>query len=545
MRVVGIVVGLGAAVAVAACLDAGMRPSSTGRPTARPGPIAKAPRPAPAPAAGTAGATEDPSVPLVPAVATVPTDPPAPNAPPPAPAPTSVAHTSPNGVPEFCTLLPQFPFTPPDVTADPKTKRWFHEEDFEDVAKLCAMDLYIPEPADELAMVGVCPKLHWSTPALELFDLSDGKLKKATFQEARCGRWKNRGRPKLAKWKPYVYDKEPESAIFYFHFSRLLGNAALVYPATWRTVDRAEFHAWSKTAIDYISRLHTTATPINGWNAMRSRHKKAHQDPDVINGSLAKNPRGEKSHSAFIKWSPDVIKKEWYFKILASKKPIEDLIELDDVDDPKAYHKNVQRLAYVVDFTNLVVLDSLFNQRDRAGNISAKKFVYFTDDAGNLRWKKELAEDDPRPRVTLERLLLKDNDDGMEWDMFGKMNSSRLVPDLRHFDPTMFARVQWLAGLMRGDDTKDQVKSYFTDGLHLPETSYEAVKARFLKLADRLARWHDMGRLQLDLDLAPFIAKAPALPPDPKKDKKDKGKKKGKDRDKDAKTASTTPAAGP
>src|SRR4051812_40656165 len=100
MRALGIVVALGGAVAVAACLDAGMRPS-TGHP-----PRAHAAGTATRPAQGTATATPTPTptdppanpdeaVALVPAVATV--APPAPpDAPPDPPPPIAVTHTSPN-----------------------------------------------------------------------------------------------------------------------------------------------------------------------------------------------------------------------------------------------------------------------------------------------------------------------------------------------------------------------------------------------------------------------------------------------------------------
>lgn len=518
MRAVGIVAALGGAVAIAACLDAGMRPSS-GHPRAHASTTAGAgPKTAATPATGSAPTppTSDPpdddSVALTPAVATV--DPPAqPDTPPAPPPPIAVEHTSPNGVPESCTLLPKFPFTPPDVDADPKTLRWYHDDDFKDVEHLCQIDLYIDEAKDDQQMVGVCPKLHWSTPALELYDLTDYKQGKQKFQDARCGRWGKRGYPKIAKWKPYVYRKEPESALFYFHFSRLLGNAALVYPATWRTVDRKTFMTWTRNALDYISRLTTTATPINGWSALRQRHKKASHDPDVMFGSLAKNPRGESSHSRFITWQIPQIRTKGYWKMLASKKPIADQLAFD-TSDPEDYYDDVQELTYAADFTNLIVLDALFNQRDRAGNINSKQFVHYIDDAGHMRWEKELDPTDTRVAVKLERLILKDNDDGMVWDLWGKMNSSKLVPDLRHLDSVMFARIEWLANLMRDDATADQVKSFFVDQVHVGADSYDEVRTRFLKMADRFQQAFDMGKLKLDLDLEPVIAKAPVLPPD-------------------------------
>jgi hypothetical protein len=523
MRTLGILVGLAGAIVAVACLDAGMSPPAGRTASAQPA-TTLAPEPTPSPTTVTPSDLTPASAqrPAPPAVA--PTVPPAPP-----PIPAVVEHKAPNGVTETCQLLEKFPFEPADVTADPTTMRWYRVDDFEDVSTLCAMDLYAAESTDTATAVGVCPKLHWSTPALEIFELGDRT--KAGFEKARCPRWRYRKAKKLAKMKAPVYAKETESALMYFHFSRLLGNAGLVYPATFRTVARTELVQWSRDALGYIEKLTTDATPRDGWGVLRSRHTKR-KTADVVGTSLAKNPRGEDSHHAFKYFpdqktrigTPDQFRKQSYVKLVSSRRSIAEQLDLDP-KDPVEYREELQALAYGHDFTNLVIMDHLFNQRDRAGNIHSRVYNHFVDDDGHLRWKKkpkDRAKDkDRKPKqgadpakvsVPLERLILKDNDDGLVWNMFGRLNSSRLIPDLRHLDSTMYARIQWLAGLMKDPATSDQVRDYFVESVKVQESTYNAVSQRLVKLAERFAHAHDIGKLQLDLDLDAVVAQAPALP---------------------------------
>jgi hypothetical protein len=532
MRFAGLIVVLAAVVVVAACLDSGATSTTIAHAGAAPPIVITTEDLEPDDSAPTlATLRPEPAVAVVPAPVPTPAEPPTPTT------PTVVEHVSPSGVTESCTLLAPFPFEPPDVTADPESMRWYREDDREAIAKLCAMDLYATEATDTTSVVGVCPKLHWSTPALEMFDLSGPRPKdKLEYERVQCPRWRHRSTPKLAKLKVPVYAKEAESGVLYFHFSRLLGNAGFVYPATWRTVSRPELLRWSRRALEFIAEFTTTATPVGGWGVLRSRHRKATVTPDVVGGSLAKNPRGELTHYPFSYQADDRkvrigvpagFKKRPYYHLVASRRPLADQLALD-VSDPVAYHAGVQLLAYAHDFTDLVIMDHLFNSRDRAGNIHAKSYLHFIDAGGHLRWKKAKTKTKAKPdsadtdagaaasapavTVELERLLLKDNDDGLLWDVFGRLNATRLVPDLHHLDATTYARIQWLAGLMRDPATADAIRRYFVESVHVRDATYEVVAKRLGELADTLATAHGEGRLLLDLDLDAAIAAAPPLP---------------------------------
>ena len=441
--------------------------------------------------------------------------PPAPPPPPPPP-PTTVKHQAPNGIEETCQLLVAFPFQPADVKTDPKAVRWYRKDDFEEVAELCAMSLYEAETHEGVTAVGICPKMHWSTPALEVHALDKTPLKKMDFEKQRCRIDRRfRGAKKLAKFKIPVYSREPESALLYFHFSRLLGTGSLVMPITYRTVSRAEMWKWSVAAIRTLqARELPKLNPLTGWYVLYQRHRKG---PDTLDGVISENARGERYHKPFA-YYPDMttrigvvqqFRAQPYYKVVASKKPVSEQMTFDAVKRTR-FDRQLQALATAQDFTHMMILDHLFNQRDRGGNINAKVKLHYLKDQ-NLRWKNKAdADDDVDNMLALERLLLKDNDDGLIWDKFGYLNASKLIGEIRHLDSLTYERIQWLAKLVTDASTKDQVKAYFVDHVHITPKIYDDVRDRLIDLAERLEKKHADGTLMLDLDLEPVLARRPA-----------------------------------
>ena len=418
-----------------------------------------------------------------------------------APAPVQITHVSPRGIAETCQLLVAFPFTPADVVRDPEQQRWYHRSDVAAIEKLCAIDLYLN--------AGVCPKTHYSTPALEIYDLEREGLTKQAFERQRCGRdRKQRGATKRAKLKVPAYHREPESGLLYFHLSRILGNAGFVYPATYRTVDRDELMKWRSAAFRSIEALATSYNPKGGWFRLQ-RHAAG---PDSVGGSLAKNPRGETPHRALGYFDDGgtpltntyAYRTRGYYKLVASEPPIAEQFTFEGVE-PAKFQTLVQSFAHAQDFTHLVIMDHLLGQQDRAGNIHAEVYDHYLDEHGHLRWAK--AGTAPQPALALERLLLKDNDDGLVWPSDNRGYSSELVAELRHLDTLTYERLLWLAGLMSDPDTRDTVATYFRDAVHVSDAAYQSVRKRVVALAETLQRARAAGRLHLDLDLELALAK--------------------------------------
>lgn len=460
-------------------------------------------RPTPAPVVDAAPPAPPPATPDA-----APPEPP----PPPPPPPRSVAFTSPSGAVETCHLLMPFPVLPPDVDPTIDVRTWYRADDVEDVAELCTLDPWGNEPDHAM-----CPKLHFNTPALEFFDVQASGLDRKTYEAERCSAWRRRKDKKVAKLKVAVYAREAEAGLMYFHFARLLGNIANVPTAAARTVGRKDLAVVASRALTAIARLRADSMPRDGWQVLVSRHKKA--DPSaVMLGSLAENPRGETNHPAlshppggggFI-GAPSGYTGHRYYQIATNPRPIAELLPMPS--RPAAYRKALQQLAYVVDFTSLTLLDHLFNQRDRPGNIGGRKYAHFVDGTGALVWKKQLDADDAPAggSVELMRLLLKDNDDALLWTKFRTMNFTKFIGLIRHLERTTYDRMQWLAAAMTDPASADAIRAYFQDDVGISTETYDAVLARFVKMAGQFKALYDAGKLQLDLDLAAAIAAMPA-----------------------------------
>jgi hypothetical protein len=444
-------------------------------------------------------------------------------APAPAPAPTSdtsslVDHALPNGSVETCQLLSDFPFLPPDVTLDAHgfatSTTWYDTEDYAEVDKLC--DLAIDDPdSDPDDPIGVCPKLQGTQPAIEIFDLAGTRWQNDPddFVKSQCGHMKRKA-PKIAKLKTTVYGREPEAGFLYFHFSRLLGDLAHVPPVTYRSILASRLIAEAKEGIrDLVALpdrrlkdaleggfgqvewvLKTDPDRADPRRMKRYSRVSVAGSPDLAWGALAQNPRGEMNHStfSFIGDSPvtstEGFRQTWFYKTLASDKPLSER------------NLKPQAMADLRDFEDLALLDGLFLQNDRNGNIHAEILIHKIDKQGHLRVGRH------GKGLKLRRLLLRDNDDSLEWGSHPKMGFATLVRELRHMDPLVYGRVQWLAGLMRDPASDRAIEDWFANEVHVSRPTYQKVRERFLDLADFFAQRHAAGDLALDIDLAGAIA---------------------------------------
>lgn len=438
-----------------------------------------------------------------------------PEPPPPPPPPTTVKHSAPGDIEEVCQLLVPFPFTPPDVKNDPKAMRWYRKDDFDEVAEMCAMSLHAPATTETVTAVGICPKTHWSTPALEIHAIDQIGMTKVDFEKSRCLRDRRfRGAKKVAKFKANVYYKESESQRTYFHFSRLLGASPFIMPATYRTVSRAALLKWVGSAVRTLrggplARLN----PLQGWFVLYDRHHRS--TATVIEGTLSENARGEKYFKPFTYYADqrtrittaEEFRLQSYYKLVASKKPVSEQLVFDPAK-PKRFDQALQALAIAQDFTHMIILDTLFNQTDRGGNINGKvRYHYLSSSKKTLKWKKAPdKDDDAETMVPLDRLLLKDNDDGLRWGRYGPIRASIIIDEILHLDSLTYERLQWIANHMTDEKTRDAVKTYFVDHARVTEKVYDEVRLRVIDLAAKFEKKHAAGKLHLDLDLEPALA---------------------------------------
>src|SRR6266513_3029524 len=440
--------------------------------------------------------------------------------------PPVVEHPTPNGVTEVAQRLVQFPFTPPDAKLKEKdalsvSKDWFTTHDKSEIDRLDNLDFYASSGPQS---VGVVPKLHNTSAGIEIYELPP-TVSKETFEKTegpyRSGITKKysnkRSGKKVAKFK---VGSMAESGLACFHMSRLLGHLVEVPPATYRTMDIQEFQKVGDQA-------RTTGHPscTEAWANLRANAKSGSSKVvlpggKLVFGSLAENPRGENS-SPEDYWTRDAIRGHSFYKVLSSKSPVANILNLNDA-------KCLQDLALAQDITRGVILDSIFRQVDRLGNISIAQFQHYVTAEGKIKWDDKLSDKDKADAVSpiqsLKRIMYKDNDDGMMWGT-DSISVTPILNETHHIDQTIYNRLQWLAGLMQGSEpgSDAKIKDYFVNVVHISGDNYDKLKASLIKQAASLKSRVDSKDIQLDLDFEGTMKKLYAKKVEAAQDKESGG----------------------
>src|SRR5207248_2574698 len=417
--------------------------------------------------------------------------------------PPVVEHPIPNGVTEVAQRLVQFPFTPPDAKLKEKdafsvSKDWFTTHDKSEIDRLDNLDFYVSSGPQ---CVGVVPKLHNTSAGIEIYQLPP-TLSKEAFEKTegpyRSGITKKlsnkRSGEKIAKFKVGTI---AQSGLACCYVSRLLGHLVEVPPATYRTMDIQEFEKVGDQA-------RTTGHPscTQAWSDLRAMAKSANprivlSGGKLVYGSLAQNPRGENS-SPEDYWTVGAIRGHSFYKVLSSRATVASILNLNDA-------KSLQDLALAQDMTRGVILDSIFRQVDRLGNISVAVLQHYVTSEGQVKWDDKVSDKDKAeavsPVLPLKRIMYKDNDDGMNWGR-DSISVTPILNETHHVDQTIYNRLQWLAGLMQdsepGSDAK--IKDYFVNVVHISGDNYDKLKASLIKQAASLKNRVDSKDIQLDLD---------------------------------------------
>lgn len=417
--------------------------------------------------------------------------------------PPVLEHQTPTGATEVAQRLIAFPFTPPDVKlketdALSSSNDWFTKHDKNKIDELGSLDFYASSGPQS---VGVVPKLHNTSAGVEIYRLPPTSSKE-TFEKTegpyrpdKTKKFSNkRDGEKIAKFKTHPI-AQPGLACFYV--SRLLGHLVEVPPATYRTMDIQEFEKVGNQA-------RTTGHPecTAAWANLRAWVQSANpkvvlSGGKLVYGSLAQNPRGEES-SPEDYWTVGAIRGHSFYRVLSSKSPVANVLNLNDV-------KCLQDLALAQDMIRGVILDSIFRQADRLGNISIDELQHYVTNEGKVKWDNKVSDKDKAdavsPFLPLKRIIYKDNDDGMNWDR-NSITVTPILDDTHHVDQTIYNRLQWLAGLMQdgepGSDAK--IKDYFVNAVHISSDNYDKMKASLIEQAAWLKSKVEAKDIQVDLD---------------------------------------------
>ena len=147
------------------------------------------------------------------------------------------------------------------------------------------------------------------------------------------------------------------------------------------------------------------------------------------------NPRGEDS-SPEDYWTVNAIRGHSFYKVLSSKSRVANIVNVND-------SKCLQDLALAQDMTRGVILDMIFKQVDRLGNISIDQLQHYVTKEGKVKCDDKVSDQDKAkaigPLLPMKRIVYKDNDDGMMWGT-SSISVAPILADTHHLDQTVYSR---------------------------------------------------------------------------------------------------------
>lgn len=435
-----------------------------------------------------------------------------------------VTFQSPNGVTERC------------VRIAPMPGAIYSEKDLKAEAEYCSIDFYAPA-------VALCPKTWSTSPGMIVLDISEGPYAndRKGFEANACVEGKGASdlaKDDLAKFKPTMNAKGTSgtfsaSPLLYYHLSRYFQADIGVPPAVWRSMDRT-MHLSEVARPGLAISGHSYSSGMNhaGWQVLVAADDTPSSytptsdlytsDEKAIYGVLLSSPGSRYTSevngtraSGWGKGQNEDFQNTAPFLALRSGRPLGEAIaegvasalrdpqlrrDMGDDVDPR------QVAFWMSDLANIVLLDFIFSQQDRVGNIDYVPYWMWVED-GKIKDRKANThgpETDPLPdgAVRIKRTHLNDNDAGgrVEYANFAK--STKMLEKLRHFPATTYTQLVALNADLQADGP---LHAYLRDSFGISDRQLAQIIANTALATQILSETCKRGELAFDLDPEAFF----------------------------------------
>lgn len=380
-----------------------------------------------------------------------------------------------NGMVESCIALAKLPLGE------------YKKKDIEEEQRLCGLDFH----NDTLAL---CSKTWSTSPAtiVASFKNVDGKDLAHSSVEAEdtlCG--KDTKMDKVAKFKQTMNQADTSgtysgSSILYYHFSRALDTDVNIPVAVYRTMDKDE----------HLNRVSSKAKPpasarmnVAGWKWLRQAETNPAtynatsdlftSDKKQIYGALLKD-KGERYHEEIngtraSGWGEGQnldFQKTPAFLALKSEADLQVAMQQgysEAIKDPKmkgafpAVPSIQQMTRWMNELSEIVILDYIFSQQDRIGNIDFRWYWTYVDAKGEVqdeRVKEDQFESVSRAKmaiikmpaalagfkpILIQKTYSGDNDAGGLVPYANYTKKTKMLEGLRHLNKSTYQRLLKLA----------------------------------------------------------------------------------------------------
>ena len=427
-------------------------------------------------------------------------------------------YTSPNQVKEQAIALPDIP------------QGKYSKKDATKQSKFLAIDFYDSK-------IALCPKTWSTSPGTMVRNIGQSGISQSTYERSHCsGKTVAPTVDKLAKFKQTMNQHDTSgtfatSSLLYFHFSRYFDTAVTVPPAIYREMDR-------KAHRDRVTRSGARKTSrgmiAKGWDHLYHAEKDPRTykptnelftpDRSCVYGVLlrGKGARyGAEVNGIRSRWGVrqnEDFQRTAPYLALQSSRP---LLAAIKSGKGKAFRSSTLRKAtgdvselqmifWMREITEIVLLDYIFSQQDRIGNIDFCWHWYWVQDGkvkkqshkGKFNRSRMNRQKPPEAiaqfsPVLIQRTAINDNDAGGRVPYTNFAKKTGMLQKLRHFSKKTYDK---LVALDKDLENKGPIHQYIETSFVLDARQRRQITKNTRLALDILKDTKDLGKLQFDLD---------------------------------------------
>jgi hypothetical protein len=432
---------------------------------------------------------------------------------------TAIKHRSPHALKEQCIILDRMP------------GGTYSNADKEQEQAFCNIDFYDGNHA-------LCPKVFSTSPGTLAYDISRGQYAGDTeaFEAEQCATSSpvKRGAPgEPVSWKMTMNDAHTSAtfstaALLYYHFSRYLNADVHVPVSVYRSMDKEEhLGRVTRRGVELSAQRRGGAMNHAGWEVLQKAEKNPStyhatdelftQDRKQVYGVLLQ-PHGDRygaevngtRQSGWGDGQNRDFQETAPFLALRSELPLAEAIEegihaaAANTTLRQTMRSGIppeQMVFWMKELTEITLLDYIFSQQDRVGNIDYLTYWYWVDDgtirrmpASGTQLPDEIAA---QHAIRIRRTQLNDNDAGGRIPYANYTKKTGMLEKIRHYNADTYRRLQRLA---EDFESRGELYGYVGDSFGLSKSQLEQVVNNTRLAAGILRDSCHAGKLRFDLD---------------------------------------------
>ncbi len=410
--------------------------------------------------------------------------------------------TSPGGIKEQCIILEHIP------------GGVYSDSDRQIEQNYCAMDIY--------ADTALCPKTWSTSPGTIFYPLKNSQYSSISqFESNHCKNQKHIPIKAIA-FKNTMNMRDTSgtfstASLLYYHFSRYLNTQIQVPVAVYRSIDK-DIHKKRVTgpglSITREGLIH------NGWKDMlmiENNPSSYHpvnevftQDQKQIYGVLLRSTG--KRYSAEINGSRKSgwgkgqsldFQQTYAFSALTNHQSLSQA-----VTKRRANVTREQMVFWMQDLIEITLLDYIFSQQDRIGNIDYTK-VWLSDNNGTMKRGAKGQNSAAAKSLQIKQTHLNDNDAGGRYSYANYTKKTSMLEKVRHYNSATY---QQLMKLDKDFSQQGELYHYLTQTFGLSKKQRDMI-VKNTTMAAEIIRGHcRSGKLIFDLEAEQFFLQGSVKP---------------------------------